>query len=360
MCSGTSFDVLSRVVEQYASHGCAVERVEATPGESVEGLDVTLDLPLPLDGDAAPTGAALTDDGLRVEFPAPAPATAPTVPAATVTDRTVEVVDGELLLTVELTIDPGGDGATDAPAADAQDASVPAPDATTDDTASTPTDGASSLTARLDAARDESVPPYEDTAYLQALYDACDTFTEMSRHIEMDVVSETVRRYMIEAGVHDPTPYDTGDGAEPSGEPVAGDDGAAEEPAPARADGDIADDPTGEPSSPGAADATAADRTGEPSASGANDAESVPDEPLVTDGVGLPDHLCMGDVVTAVVESVTVHEVQRRLGLGQRRTRDLLDQLDLLDLVLHRVATDPEREVSRDDVVSRIRRRAGT
>jgi hypothetical protein len=147
---------------------------------------------------------------------------------------------------------------------------------------------------------------------------------------------------MIEAGVHDPTPYDTGDGAVPPGEPAAGDDGAAEEPAPARADGDIADDPTGEPSSPGA------------------DGDTVPDEQLVTDGVGLPEHLCMGDVVTAVVESVTVHEVQRRLGLGQRRTRDLLDQLDLLDLVLHRVAADPEREVSRDDVVSRIRRRAGT
>lgn len=345
MCSATSFDVLSRVVEQYESRGGTIRRVEATPDGADGALDATLELPLALDGaDATPRAATLTDDGLTVEFTAADLVTSPDAPAATVTDRAVAVVDDELLVTVELEIDPASaaSGAppeepvqkeTDAPSETATEPAVversgasddPAEGDAADDPAAAASEE-SGLAAELDTVRDDSVPPYEDTPYLRALYEGCETFTEMGRYIEMDVVAETVRRYMIDAGIHDPTPYDT-----------------------AAATGGAADDgPTG-----GTADGSTA------TADTVDDGEAT-EEQLVADGAGLPDHLSVEEVVAAVADSATVYEVQRRLELGQRRTRELLDQLHLLDLVLHRVDSGPDREVTREEVVGRIRRRAG-
>ncbi|MFD1600426.1 hypothetical protein [Halobellus rarus] len=63
----------------------------------------------------------------------------------------------------------------------------------------------SSILTNLEAARDESVPPFEDTEYLQCLYDSCETFAEMSEKINMAVSDETVRRYMIDADIHSPS-----------------------------------------------------------------------------------------------------------------------------------------------------------
>lgn len=63
--------------------------------------------------------------------------------------------------------------------------------------------------AALAAARTSELRPYDDIPYLQELYDRCDTFTEMSERIEMDVSGETVRRYMIQAGIHEPATVPT-------------------------------------------------------------------------------------------------------------------------------------------------------
>jgi hypothetical protein len=63
----------------------------------------------------------------------------------------------------------------------------------------------------------------------------------------------------------------------------------------------------------------------------------------------------VADVVDAVVESATLFEVQRRLELDREPTQELLNQLDLLDLVLHRVAEGPKRQVSYEEVTARIR-----
>mgnify|MGYP006914302652 FL=1 len=58
--------------------------------------------------------------------------------------------------------------------------------------------------AALAAVRSPELRPYDDIPYLEELYDRCDTFAEMSERIEMDVSGETVRRYMIQAGIHEP------------------------------------------------------------------------------------------------------------------------------------------------------------
>jgi hypothetical protein len=177
------------------------------------------------------------------------------------------------------------------------------------------------------------VPAYEDGPYLRALYDACDTFTEMSDLIEMEVSSETVRRYMIDAGVHEPDRYD----------------------APVAARGDDA-------GSTGAADpGEAADPDGH---SGRTAGSGPRDGAAVTDGVGLPDDVTLPegvqlcDVVGAVVESTAEYQVQRQLDLGRDETRRLLAELNLLDLLHHRL-TDHDRErPSYEEVAARIRQRA--
>jgi hypothetical protein len=179
------------------------------------------------------------------------------------------------------------------------------------------------------------VPPYEDTPYLQRLYESCGTFEEMSQRIEMDVSDETVRRYMIEAGVHSPTTYETRSGTDE----LSG----------------------GDPSPPASADASgdhsASDASGE-RGGGEPAIDTLPDDQLVADGIGFPDRLTLHDVVDAVIDARTVHEVGRELGVEHDRTRRLLRQLNVLDLVLRRVSDDSGRELSVEDVAARIRQSA--
>jgi hypothetical protein len=289
-----SFDVLSELLERYESRGRSVECVETRTDGGGAPLHATVDVTVPLsstadertDAGLIPETVTLTDDGgLKVTFPAaPLPdlATTATVSA---TRRAARIDDGVVVLTVAVTIAPADEAASESP-----------------------------------AVRDESLPPYEDTDYLEWLYESCDTFAEMSRQIEMDVSAETVRRYTIEAGVHDPTSYET----------------TAQEESGATADV-----------------ATGADTDAEADAD--DHIESIPDEQLLTDGFGLPSHLTIEDIADAVVNSMTVYEVHRQLGLEQERTRKLLKRLQLIDLVLHQITDEPERGTTYEEVAARIR-----
>ena len=325
------------------------------------------------ESDLTPSAATVTEGGgLCVEFAAGVvdQLTEPAEPGVSATVRGARVGDeGELLVAVGLHIDPanratgpdGRDGsetvsganersygdrsdadrdreeqshedpsATEQTAADpsADPAASPEPDGGPDpartETREVTERGADGGT--LDDVRDDSVPPYEDTPYLRRLYETCDTFVEMSEEIPMDVASETVRRYMIEAGVHDPTSYDTSP-ASTSTESLDAEGTAADGGDP----GSAASTPTMEA------------------------VEAAVEEQVAVDGVALPDGLEVTDVVDAVVESATLFEVQRRLELDRKPTQELLDQLDLLDLVLHRVSEGPKRQVSHEEVTARIR-----
>lgn len=376
----TSFDRLSAVVEQYERGGRSVRSVEATTDDGGR-LHATLEVPVSIcaaeSGELrpalSPTRATLTDDGaLQVEF---ATAEATTLPAsATVEEQTVRVTDGgDILLRVDLVVDPAGcdssdtvdetdvedeksrapdDGVASRQSADASEGDTDTgtddeatPD-TEDDTESgadaeaesgdddtEPPESAASAEsagdAELAAVRDESVPPYEDTAYLQRLYDTSDTFAEMSRRIEMDVAGETVRRYMIDAGVHTPSSYET----------------ATDESATGEADVEEASET-----------ATAAGQSETTSVETPVDGSRLPDEQLVTDGIGLPEEIRIEDVAEAVTVSSTVYDVQRRLDLEGEQTWELLQQLDLLDLLVGRISDGRERSISYESVTDRIRR----
>ncbi|AFZ71928.1 hypothetical protein [Natronobacterium gregoryi] len=155
------------------------------------------------------------------------------------------------------------------------------------------------------------VPPFRDPELLATVYDSCETFAEMSDAIEMDVTAETVRRYMIDYGIHEPERYDTDDIDAPS-------------------------PPSGE-----------ADRL-----------ESTPDglsQVVLTDGLGLPAEVTVDGLVETVSRSNTIYEVERDVGLDRNETLDLLRRLNLLEFVVGRLSDGYDRNVGREDVIERLR-----
>ena len=383
----TAFTALAEVIDVYESRGRSIQTVEASPADTGKAvLDVTMAMPVSLQSGASagegltPEAARLTDGGdLEVTF-SPSATDPPSIAGVSLSvgDASATVTDDGLLLTVGLTIDATG-GSGEAASADCSperaDDDLPTADTVASaDTGCSTSDGSGvpdseSVSAggegshahsqsdeagtedtqsdrepdpesdAFAAVRDDSVPPYEDTDYLQALYDECDNFREIAERIQMDVSSETVRRYMIEADIHVPNTYNT---SSDDGEVAAGSEGSDDAASQSEA-------------SEGGEQVSAAEPVSTESAG--PDEESVselPDEQLVTDGIGLPADVHLRDVADAVADSDTVYEVQRCLSLDRGQTRDLLEELNLLDLVLCRLADEPDHAVAYETVASRI------
>ena len=459
----SSFDALSRVIEQFESDGNVVRQVEATTSTTkseadAELLTATISMPLlpQLEStdatdehidtgseseygiDSTPIAAEMTDEHICVSYTIPSiqPPKIDTPVKMRPTDA--EILDGDAVIRIEVTIgedtanaesssdvadtiasalgvrngecrgesesESDGDntqlgerswrssGSSQSPSSaegvfggsviSSNDGANSADDsAVIADTDACQTDAADvTVEDELSQVRDDSVPPYEDETYLQRLYERCNTFSEMSDRIELDVAGETVRRYMIEAGVHSPTKYNNTDNTDQSkktdsqgkevveSEPTSDDIGRIGS---EHTDSDTHTDALANVST-GSTDQEVANtnpneqtHTPRPDVTGKDDrieTLSIADEQLVTDGAGLPSNLEIADVIDAVVGSRTVYEVQRRLGIEYRQTRDLLDQLDILDLVLRRLSggPDPDRGVSYEAIATRIQQCAQT
>ncbi|MFB6234454.1 MAG: hypothetical protein ABEH81_03690 [Halopenitus sp.] len=405
MGATTSLQKLTRLIQRYESDGGCVKRVEAETAEiqTEAEMSVTLDVAIPLCSDdgsastAAETATVTGNGGLQVEFSSAAfPSLDDYVSGeTTVTPEAAHIADDGTIVTTFIV---GFGAGTDAPTVDARSGIANSADLSADDSAqadgttavasaetaaaSLDDDGAmtessggdtdvagektdatadaeTELERKLAAARSEDVPPYDDTEYLQCLYDSLDTFTEMAEHIEMDVASETVRRYMTESGVHQPSTYDTTDTDDDA--ETTPDDASPEpsETADGAVDDAVADDET--PDAAVAGDGSATETPAESTAAdGVDDEptdpiEQVSDKPLVADGSGLPDDVDIEELADALESCMTLHQIQRRLGLTRERTREVLNELDLIDLVMRRISHDPDREVSRSEIADRIR-----
>lgn len=145
--------------------------------------------------------------------------------------------------------------------------------------------------------RDEP-PLHRNPRLLASLYGEHASFVEMASAVDAEVSAETIRRYMIEHGIHEP-----------------GSGGPHEE----------------------------------PSASG----------PILADGHGLAGTVEHDALVRAVEGANTLYDVQRRLGLDREQTTSLLSELDLLDLVQGRLETAPNRDVRRETIERRLGRTRG-
>jgi hypothetical protein len=459
----SSFDALSRVIEQFESDGNVVRQVEATTSTTkseadAELLTATISMPLlpQLEStdatdehidtgseseygiDSTPIAAEMTDEHICVSYTLPSIQPPKIDTPVKMQPTGAEILNGDAVIRIEVTIgedtanaesssdvadtiasalgvrngecrgesesESDGDntqlgerswrssGSSQSPSSaegvfggsviSSNDGANSADDsAVIADTDACQTDAADvTVEDELSQVRDDSVPPYEDETYLQRLYERCNTFSEMSDRIELDVAGETVRRYMIEAGVHSPTKYNNTDNTDQSkktdsqgkevveSEPTSDDIGRIGS---EHTDSDTHTDALANVST-GSTDQEVANtnpneqtHTPRPDVTGKDDrieTLSIADEQLVTDGAGLPSNLEIADVIDAVVGSRTVYEVQRRLGIEYRQTRDLLDQLDILDLVLRRLSggPDPDRGVSYEAIATRIQQCAQT
>lgn len=185
--------------------------------------------------------------------------------------------------------------------------------------------------------RRPDVPAFEDTEYLQEVYDTYETFAEMAGELDMDVTAETVRRYMIDVGVHEPTCYDTGLDATDS-DPSEDEERVADERAESDHRAEDETDPDDQIPGPGDAD--------------------DPSQVLLADGIGLPNGVSGEEFVEIVMDSKTLYEVQRQLDVEREEAQQLLSDHNLLDLVMGQLRMESQRNVTRETVIERLRESA--
>ncbi|VTT87338.1 hypothetical protein DM2_672 [Halorubrum sp. DM2] len=235
-------------------------------------------------------------------------------------------------------------------------------------------------------------PVHRDPDQLAAVYDPDATFTEMTEALGADVTPQTVRNYMIEYGLHEPSPrgiadstHDDGDDTAASGIATAArardadTESDPESEAAGASTADSADTPAGaasaatatEDASPDEQEGTATEATAanssaadaspdhsraEPAASVGNESAEPLTVAAVRDRTGplnLPADVEPDQLVAAVAGSRTVYEVRKHLGLDDRETRTLLKRCGLIDLVTGRItggSTAPDEQ----DVIRRL------
>lgn len=249
--------------------------------------------------------------------------------------------------------------------ADDNDASRPAAD--DEDAASRPTD-------------DGDTPAYRDPDELATVYDPEKTFAEMTEALDVDVTTQTVRKYMIEHGIHDPTPQPSsenlseridGQSADEPGEGSASPDGDNPDDRDETGEGDAesdasvtteeageSDDGEAGETHDSAVDVHAVDADGDPRDDGTPSTDATTDGGTLTHttddgtttarldgqrtlseaGVDAAVSVTVDELVDAVVGARTLYDVERALDCDRETARTLLTECDLLGVVRGRAA----------------------
>ncbi|WP_330633507.1 hypothetical protein [Halocatena halophila] len=170
------------------------------------------------------------------------------------------------------------------------------------------------------------IPAYKDPKALAAVYHEYDTFPEMTEALGVDVTSETVRRYMVEYEIHDPTDHS---------------------PQQLRAAA-LGDDVPETASTEGSAHitSTTVERSTEPSNVSPYADESVAelleradgDDSIAADGLGIPRELTLAEFAEIINDASSITEVSNRLDLGVSTVRQLLEKLNLVHIVTNQLA----------------------
>lgn len=158
-----------------------------------------------------------------------------------------------------------------------------------------------------DTVDNQDVPPFRNPELLKEVYESHDTFAEMADAIDMDVTGETVRRYMIDYNIHQPNSYET---ARENGTTIQ-----------IEADSD-------------------------------REAER---NVVLPDGIGLPESVTVEELIETVSRSNTLYEVKKDLNMEQNEVHDMLKELNLVDVVMGRLSNDANSEMTREDIVDRLR-----
>jgi hypothetical protein len=81
---------------------------------------------------------------------------------------------------------------------------------------------------------------------------------------------------------------------------------------------------------------------------------------VIADGMGLPDDVTVDTLIETVKRSNTIYEVEQDVGIEREDALEMLKELNLLDLVVGRLATEAKRNISREEVVDRLREASAT
>lgn len=211
------------------------------------------------------------------------------------------------------------------------------------------------------------LPAYRDREKLASVYEQYDTFPEMTEALGVDVTPQTVRRYMIQFGIHepasqscsqpkerllatDPESVNLSSNTTNTSESTDGEcDSSTKETLEAETNGSKTDG-AGDKTTPEADEATThvpSETTDDtPTNFEAIDDTHPSDKSGVSihpDGsassVDLPNHLTLTEIKTTVKDAQTLYEAQQQLDLNRSRTQELLKELNLLDLVHGRATT---------------------
>ncbi|WP_192918612.1 hypothetical protein [Salinigranum salinum] len=388
MTVGSALRELGRFLEEFEQRAAVttVDLVDAADSSGVDGLTVEVELTVATSSDGPGSRAELLslvsttvgDDGrLRLGFETAEPLVPTTdhdvtvEPAgATVGDETMVV---RLAVSVPTSDDPTSEGTGDrgertsgnateesGAAADGESGSPsadrgPDPHSDSDSGSDTDTDPESNSEA------ERTVPPFRDPDLLASVYESCETFAEMADRIDMDVTAETVRRYMIDYDIHQPNTYAT---ASTRADETATSDAEGETATP-----ETAEEVQREAETAGWTEPT--ERTGSREQSKAAeraksttrdeaDADESETPVVLADGIGLPNDVAVETLVEAVKRSNTIYDVERHVGVDREEAVTLLRELGLLDLVVGRLATEAQRDISREVVVDRLREASAT
>ena len=196
-------------------------------------------------------------------------------------------------------------------------------------------------------------PPHRDPERLREVYEAHNTFTEMTAALDVEVTPQTVRRSMAALGIHDPEDPENPEDPEHPREPENPEDPEN----PRNPDDPIPEDDPGKDS--GDDGTNASERTDRNTASSnpATKAElnsGAPLEGCEQIEAALPQGIEGAELIAAIEEARTLYEVQRALELDRAETQTLLAELDLLDLVQCRLATKPDPEERRAELERRL------
>lgn len=176
----------------------------------------------------------------------------------------------------------------------------------------------------------------DDPEALRAVYRECDSFREMRDALDSDVTPETIRRRMISHGIHT-VPSDEG-GPVAEGDETASDMSGTDH---------VTDGDNGNKTDTNSLSLPEGDENAP------IDGEDI-QEPILPDG-GIAADLTLEELVDVVQSSNTIYQAHQRLDLDQDRTRRLLREFGLIDLVVGRLATLEDRTVTREEIERRIR-----
>lgn len=208
---------------------------------------------------------------------------------------------------------------------------------------------------------EKATPAHHDSERLRDVYENHDTFTEMTDALGVDVSPQTVRHFMIRHGIHTPSTYSSDETEDTEANSMDADrqtDSGSRYETRTEGHDEVTSDSTKDGKRQSNGDTNTNTSTGSSTEGDEQTDTDVSSEPVTTgeitpeqlDELPLPDGISIEDVKDAVQSASTMHEVQRALDLEGAKTRNLLQELDLIDLVTGRLAYKPNQDTSLDEI----------